>query len=68
MHEVVQDAEIKVHPDFVQNRLQASVERFSILPHNQGGPDGTETLRRIRSHPRNKVMRLRTHLSLASLR
>src|SRR5450432_3440422 len=64
MHKVVQHAEIEVHPDFVQNRLQPGVERLTILPHHQGGPDGTKTLRRFRHHPRNNVMRLRTHLSL----
>ena len=36
MHEVIQDAEIEVHPDFVQNRLETGVERLAILPHYKG--------------------------------
>jgi hypothetical protein len=64
MNEVVQHAEVKVHSYFIQNRLQASVERLAILPHHQGGPDGTQALRRIWRHPRNKIIRLRAHLSL----
>jgi hypothetical protein len=62
MHEVVQDTEIEVHPDFVQNRLKTGVERLAILPDDEGRSDSTKALRRIRRDPRNKVMRLCAHL------
>jgi hypothetical protein len=44
VYEVVQYAEIEVHTDLVEHRLESGVEGFAVLGHDQGGPDGAQTL------------------------
>ena len=65
MNEVVKHAEIEIHSDLVQYRLEPSVERPAVLAHYQGCTDCAEALGRIRHHSRNEgVMRLRGHLGV----
>jgi len=66
MHEVVQHAEIEVHPNLVKHRLKPSVERLTVLAYHQSGPDGAQALGRIGRPSREEVVRLRGHLGLPS--
>src|ERR1700722_6916169 len=64
MHEVAQHAEIEVHPDLVQDRLETSVKRLTVLAYHQGTPDGTQALGRIGGRSREDVVWLRGHVGL----
>jgi hypothetical protein len=54
VHEVVQHAEIEIHPDLVKHRLKPGVERLTVLAYHQGGPDGAQALGRTGRPPGRK--------------
>jgi hypothetical protein len=67
MYEVIQHAEVEVHPDLVKHRLEPSIERLTILTYHQGGPDSAQALGRTKRPSGEDILRLRGHLGLLSL-
>jgi hypothetical protein len=56
VHEVVQDTQIEIHPDLIEHCFETGIEGFTILRHDQGGPDGAKTLGRLGRAARDVVV------------